>query len=62
MKSIGAPQFGAVTGKTMDGHLVRSATTWLISVASRLRCQGLFVIQQNRKPKCVNRSTRILAT
>ena len=55
-------QFGAMMGKTIDGHHLRPATAWLITVEAWLRCQTLIVVRQNQKPKCVNHFTKILVS
>jgi hypothetical protein len=42
-------QFGAMIGKTMNGHHLTPATAWRITVESWLRCQGLIAVRQNQK-------------
>ena len=44
-------KFGAMLGKTPDDAQHRPATLWRLSVESWLRCQGLIVVQQNKKQK-----------
>jgi len=41
-------QFGAMIGKTVNGHQPRAATLWRLTVESWLRCQGLIVVRQNQ--------------
>jgi transposase InsO family protein len=41
-------RFGAMIGKTANGHQPSPATLWRVTVESWLRCQGLIVIRQNQ--------------
>jgi len=55
-------QFGAMMGKTMDGHHLRPATAWRITVEAWLRCQTLIVVRQSRKPKMCQHFAEILVS
>ncbi len=41
-------RFGAMIGKTANGHQPGPATLWRVTVESWLRCQGLIVVRQNK--------------
>jgi hypothetical protein len=41
-------RFGAMIGKTANGHQPQPATLWRVVVESWLRCQGLIVVRQNQ--------------
>ena len=41
-------RFGAMIGKTANGHHPSPATLWRVTVESWLRCQGLIAVRQNQ--------------
>jgi transposase InsO family protein len=43
-------RFGAMLGKTSNGHQPRPATAWRVTVEAWLRCQGLIAVRQHQKP------------
>lgn len=43
-------RFGAMLGKTTNGHHPRPATLWRVTVETWLRCQGLITVRQYQKP------------
>ena len=44
-------RFGAMLGKTTNGHHPKPATLWRVTVESWLRCQGLITVRQKQKTK-----------